>query len=89
MLKHATHQYQANGAMLPQLYDSLWSVVLAVAEYSATSIICVVDALDECEESSRALLLKSLAEYYSRTGNRSKLRMVITSRPNTLIGDYT
>ena len=49
--------------------------------------MCAVDALDECEESSRALLLKSLAEYYSRTSNRSKLRMVITSRPNTLIGD--
>jgi len=48
-------------------------------------VICVLDALDECQEDGRNRLLKLLSTFYSQSSfkpsRRSSLKFLVTSRP--------
>ncbi|KAH8434494.1 uncharacterized protein LDX57_012139 [Aspergillus melleus] len=64
--------------------SELWQILVDCATTSEGSeIICVLDALDECETSSRAWILHNLEKFYSNEEMRSKpkLKFLITSRP--------
>jgi ankyrin repeat protein len=48
----------------------------------AGEIVCILDALDECDSVGRNILIDSLVGYYSSRRNpRSKLKFLVTSRP--------
>lgn len=66
--------------------DGLWDAFASCAK--DTKIICVLDALDECEEKSREQLLRKIKNYFG-TGYRSarNLKIILTSRPWSSIGD--
>ncbi len=86
LLKHALPSFQKNGSKLPQLFDTLWEIFAkAAADSDANSIVCVLDALDECAELSRLPLITKLAEFYSNPNINTRLKFLITSRPNTTI----
>jgi ankyrin repeat protein len=88
LIRYAIPEFQRNGDKLPQLFDTLWSIlVTAAACPDAGSVICVLDALDECAESSRLPLIKKLASFYSNSNSNVMLKFIVTSRPNTAIGD--
>lgn len=88
LLKYAMSLYHLNGDKLPQFSDGLWTIfVAAVDDSTAPVVFCVLDVLDECAETSRLLLLKKLVEYYLQHDSTAKLKMIITSRSNTTIGD--
>lgn len=88
LVRHALPAFRLNGTKLPQLFDELWDILLSAAgDPEAGTIICVLDALDECSESTRTILIRRLAEYYSKRKSTAKLRFLVTSRPNTPIGD--
>ncbi|KAH0541580.1 hypothetical protein FGG08_003928 [Glutinoglossum americanum] len=88
LLKYATPEFKRNGDKLPQLFDTLWSILMEIAASpSAGSIICVLDALDECAESTRIPLIKKLASFYSSSKAAVALKFIVTSRPNTAIRD--
>ena len=70
---------------LSNTFSELWKVLVKTAEdESAGHIICVLDALDECETQSTQMVIDKIIDYYSdRFQQRSStvLKFLVTSRP--------
>ncbi|KAK4210289.1 hypothetical protein QBC37DRAFT_35880 [Rhypophila decipiens] len=69
-------------------FRALWDVLTAAAEdETAGDIVCILDAIDECERSGWTQLARSLCKFYStvKTGS-SRLKFLLTSRPYVEIG---
>ncbi|PNP43620.1 hypothetical protein TGAMA5MH_04592 [Trichoderma gamsii] len=68
-------------------YDlwELWDILTKISqETNAGEIICILDALDECENRDRGDLAKIVREFYVQNGNTKQsvnLKFLITSRP--------
>ncbi|MCJ1247609.1 hypothetical protein MMC30_004824 [Trapelia coarctata] len=67
-------------------FDALWNIFLkAAANASGLEIICVLDALDECQEDSRKALAAKLVQLYSphglSKGGGPIIKFLVTSRP--------
>ena len=85
LLRYAVAEYKINKEKLPLLFASLWSILVkAAADPKSGTIICVIDALDECAESSCKGLVEYLANYLS-IKNATKLKFLVTSRPNEFL----
>ena len=85
LLRYAVAEYKINKEKLPLLFASLWSILVkAAADPNSGTIICVIDALDECDESSCERLVEYLANYLS-IKNATKLKFLVTSRPNEFL----
>lgn len=72
-----------NGDKLVYLPEKLWEILQnACRDDEAGQVICVLDALDECDESQRKVLTKLMKEHFRMdpTG-RGKFKMLLTSRP--------
>lgn len=88
MLRHALPSFKENGGRLAQLFESLWNILRKVlADSLAKKITVLLDALDECEESTRNPLVRKLAQLFAKVEQNGFLKLLITSRPSTLIGD--
>ena len=88
LVRYALPAFRLNGTKLARLFDELWDVfVSATDDPEAGTTICVLDAIDECSEVTRNILIKRLAKYYSERQSTAKLHFLVTSRPNTPIGD--
>ncbi|GAP91555.2 putative ankyrin repeat-containing domain [Rosellinia necatrix] len=77
-----SHKHYGNG--LAQNFSELWRIIVECAGSSDTEeVICILDALDECEKNSREQLIGKLKDFYRGQHNvsRSKLKFLITSRP--------
>ncbi|KAL6701958.1 hypothetical protein J3F84DRAFT_356272 [Trichoderma pleuroticola] len=83
LMAHALSSHRAHGQDLMQRTDELWRVLLDCVDSSPVPIVCLLDALDECEEKWRASLIKKLCDLYlnSKSSTPSKLKFLITSRP--------
>ncbi|KAJ5210754.1 hypothetical protein N7491_010563 [Penicillium cf. griseofulvum] len=86
LIKLALPAHKNYGKALTRSFSELWNILLACAKSPhAGEIICIFDALDECEKQSRLQLIKKLEEFYSQpqglSALSSKLRFLITSRP--------
>ena len=92
LLHHALQEYEAEGApKLTQSFHKLWSILLkAASDPNAGEIVCILDALDECEESGRHQIIEALSTLYKQTTlsgqstsglSASQLKFVVTSRP--------
>ncbi|KAJ6256012.1 hypothetical protein Dda_9306 [Drechslerella dactyloides] len=80
--KYAMSHFAEKGAKLTENVGVLWEILTkAAADPKAGEIICVLDALDECEESQRIRIINLLREYYSVSGHPDKLKFLVTSRP--------
>ncbi|EHK26662.1 uncharacterized protein TRIVIDRAFT_141703, partial [Trichoderma virens Gv29-8] len=65
-------------------FSKLWSTLLsAVKDNNAGEIVCILDAVDECEESGRSQLAEALYALYRHKKNSkdSNLKFLLTSRP--------
>ena len=83
LLQHAMVSYNLYGDQLRNMLGTLWDILDdAASSDEAGEIVCILDALDECGESSRNDLINLLSQFY-RTSilGRTKLRFFITSRP--------
>ena len=88
LVRHALPAFRLNGKKLAQLFDELWDILVSAAgDPEAGTTFCVLDALDECSESTRTILIRKLAKHYSERKSASRLQFLVTSRPNTPIGD--
>lgn len=86
-LRHALPPYRANGTKLGQIFEPLWEIFHSVVtESSNRKITIFLDALDECEKMTRNLLVPKFAELFS-SPKRCLLKLLVTSRPSTAIGD--
>lgn len=68
------------------MFSELWNSVVEISkDPEAGEIVCILDALDECEKNAREKLLSSLIVFYSRAQTRkhsnARLKFLITSRP--------
>jgi hypothetical protein len=79
-------KYFSHHGDLSMSLDGLWDAFASCAK--DTKIICVLDALDECEEKSREQLLKKVSNYFETGLRRAQnLKIILTSRPWSSIGD--
>ena len=83
VLKHIVRVYQSNGNKLTLSFSWLWKTFLAATSRpEAGEIICVLDALDECEEQDKATLIESLNNFYTtRPGFAGRVKFLVTVVP--------
>jgi ankyrin repeat domain-containing protein 50 len=86
LIHHALLDYAAEGDRLPQLFHKLWSILIkAATDFKAGEVICVLDALDECEESGRYGIITALNTFYRKVTSFElksfQLKFLVTSRP--------
>ncbi|KAF2185930.1 hypothetical protein K469DRAFT_664957, partial [Zopfia rhizophila CBS 207.26] len=71
-----------DGDKFTQSFNDLWSTLTTIAaEEDAGEIVCILDALDECWDNDRSLLIQAVGRFYSASTNKSKLKFLLTSRP--------
>ncbi|PVH83321.1 hypothetical protein DL98DRAFT_569779 [Cadophora sp. DSE1049] len=90
LIKHALKWHQAKATSVSTSFPNLWKVFIeTVEDEHARDIICLVDALDECQAASCEDFMAALVTYISSTNQRrsrpSNLKVLITSRPENSI----
>lgn len=80
-----------------QNLNTLWDILVrSTGDQHAKPTICILDGLDECEETTRKQLMGHIAKYFAKspstydwqepTGSSlKKLRLLVTSRPDNSI----
>ena len=93
LIVHALPEFRGKGKRFTENFHSLWEVFTRAVEHSG-NVICVIDALDECEKSTRSILMDSLVKFYSNpnagketSGASGRLKIILTSRPYQSIED--
>ena len=67
LIHHAMLDYAAEGNRLPQLFHKLWNILIkATTDLKAGEVVCILDALDECEESGRYEIIGALNAFYKK-----------------------
>ncbi|CAK7218369.1 hypothetical protein SBRCBS47491_003486 [Sporothrix bragantina] len=85
LIQQALPSHRSRGKHLARDFLELWKILTNCAQSDdAGEIICVLDALDECEQRSRNELIVRLRQFYMDqplSAKASKLKFIITSRP--------
>ncbi|KAF7513467.1 hypothetical protein GJ744_008761 [Endocarpon pusillum] len=86
LLHHAFSSADQNGEKLQKEIDELWRILLTSAtDPAAGDVICILDALDECTDEGRMLLINLLTHFYcvstKKSSPNSRLKFLVTSRP--------
>lgn len=86
LYQHAKEDFRTKNENFLADLGALWNIFLkATEDQKLTETICVLDALDECQESSRKALLTKLIQLYRRldlvNDTRPILKFLVTSRP--------
>lgn len=85
LIGHALPSHRNYGKNLTQNFSELWRILVDCANSpGAGDIVCVIDALDECNADNRRQLIDKLKELYCQprpSNQSSKLKFLITSRP--------
>jgi ankyrin repeat protein len=84
--KYAVPAIKKKGSQLVSDFEELWRLLIAAGtDADAGKIICVLDALDECQQVERAKLLGKLDEFVlpvsAGSKTRSNMKFFVTSRP--------
>ena len=87
LLKKATEFYGSLGTNMMTSFVNLWELFLSIAQdQEAGEILCILDALDECEEGGRKQLIDALNKFHaSIKKTNGRLKILVTSRPYTHI----
>ena len=93
LYRYAKEDFENKNEKFLTDFDTLWNIFLkAAGDPSSREIICVLDALDECQEHSRKALNAKLVELYRIRGSTKSgkpiLKFLVTSRPDfTIVRD--
>lgn len=84
----STFDYDENGTHILKSYNRLWSIfndLMCDSQLGQVSII--IDAVDECEKTSRKRLMESIAKLIDGLRSQSSrcVRFLVTSRPSSII----
>ncbi|KAI0427758.1 hypothetical protein F5Y09DRAFT_315195 [Xylaria sp. FL1042] len=85
-MSHALPRHKNYGSALATNFYELWNILLDCATTpDAGDIVCVLDALDECNKQGRDEIIGTLKDFYSITSQvsrpKSRLKFFVTSRP--------
>src|SRR4051812_21753198 len=73
-------QFEVEGEKLTNSFGELWDALLSAAsDKNAGEIVCLLDAIDECEGHGRAQLAQALCKLYG-TRRNFNLKFLLTSR---------
>ncbi|KAE8376954.1 hypothetical protein BDV26DRAFT_305203 [Aspergillus bertholletiae] len=73
---------ETDGDKLVQSFSELWDILRSASvNPRAGEIICILDALDECQDGDRKQLTNAVKEFYLGPYKNRKLKFLITSRP--------
>lgn len=85
LIRYALPKYKERGAALSTGFSELWSIFTAAAtDQMAGHVICVLDALDECDEQEQSRLIGALEDFCLRQRSSSSafcVKFLVTSRP--------
>lgn len=85
LMSNALPSSKSYGDKLSNTFSELWKVLNKTAEdVNAGHIICVLDALDECEGKSIQMVIDKIIGYYgdrSQHSSSAVLKFLVTSRP--------
>ena len=86
LVKHALSIFDENGDEISSMFSTMWEILEnAAADPRAGEIVCVLDALDECEEAQQITLIEKIKTFHGRAEDsgvpKQKLRFLLTSRP--------
>jgi hypothetical protein len=86
LIRNALLSHKNYGKVLAQNFSELWRILVECARSSDTGeIVCILDALDECNSDGRRQLIDQLKEFYfkqdERSSSPSKLKFLVASRP--------
>ncbi|KAN0075055.1 hypothetical protein V8E54_007666 [Elaphomyces granulatus] len=74
-------QFEMDGERFTSSFNELWDTIISAAEdKNAGEIICLLDAIDECEDRGRSQLAQALCKLYG-TRRNFNLKFLVTSRP--------
>jgi hypothetical protein len=74
-------QFEMDGEVFTNSFDDLWDTLISAAkDKNAGEIICLFDAIDECEDRGRSQLTRALCKLYE-TRRNFNLKFLVTSRP--------
>lgn len=74
-------KFDIDGEMFISSFNEVWDTLINVAEdENAGEIICLLDAIDECENQGRSQLAQKLCQLYA-TKRNFNLKFLLTSRP--------
>lgn len=84
--KHASAAHKQCGQALKTDFERLWQILISAAtDEAAGSVVCIIDALDECDPSDRTKMIERLEDFHTRdrrNPNRGAcLKFLVTSRP--------
>lgn len=75
------NQFEIDGETLTSSFNEVWDILINAAEdENAGEIICLLDAIDECENTGRSQLAQKLCQLYG-TRRNFNLKFLLTSRP--------
>ena len=85
LITHGLPSHRSYGDNLKNKFSELWEILTKAAEDpEAGEIVCILDALDECEHNEREELIRELVSFFSRTEARRNfsfpLKFLVTSR---------
>ncbi|KAI9929342.1 hypothetical protein MW887_000810 [Aspergillus wentii] len=73
---------ETDGDKFTNSLSDLWSAFTSIAaDPRAGEIICIIDALDECEESHRESIIRTVQDFFLINAGKCKVKLLITSRP--------
>lgn len=86
LLQLALESWKLNGKKIQQEVNELWRILMAIATSGSASsnIVCVLDALDECQKDDRDRFIHNLRNFYTQTRSlkqKSWMKFLVTSRP--------
>lgn len=75
--------FKQAGTALTESFDKLWEILVKTSQNTKGDLICVLDALDECNKDDRKHFLRCLERLYAdeRLSSSANLKFFITSRP--------
>ncbi|KAH0559855.1 hypothetical protein GP486_003628 [Trichoglossum hirsutum] len=89
LIKYVLGPYQSKGRRITKELRTLWDILTAaLADPAADNVTLIIDALDECEESTRQPLLNWISEFITEHKNEYRnLKIFISSRPEFSIAN--
>ncbi|PNP52567.1 hypothetical protein THARTR1_06914 [Trichoderma harzianum] len=83
LIAQALPSHKNFGETLSQNFSELWKILVRCSNLPESGeVVCIIDALDECQEKSRMIFIEELQRFYRHSpAPSSKLKFLITSRP--------
>ncbi|KAI9044697.1 uncharacterized protein KD926_011667 [Aspergillus affinis] len=75
-------KFDTDGERLTKSFQDLWSIFTSViGDPNAAEIICILDALDECQDDGRGQLIQAVTRFSQQNVRDSNIKFLVTSRP--------